>query len=127
MPPTTTSAAPLACVAASTDGPGRRRKDGRIAAVLEEVGYRTMCVNGEDEVWLAQDAELVICDLVSPSHDIPIEVALAATRDVEVLVLVPDGVPISGMAASLLRDCGATVLRYDGVEPHRVLHRRLLG
>jgi hypothetical protein len=31
------------------------------------------------------------------------------------------------MTAALLADCRATVLRYDGVEPHRVLHRRLLG
>lgn len=122
-----TSAAPLACVAATSDGPSRRRKDARMAAVLAEFGYQTMVVNGEDEVWLAEDAKLVVCDLVNPDADIPIEVALAATRGVQVLVLVPDGVPIGGMAAGLLADCDATVLRYDGVEPHRVLHQRLLA
>jgi hypothetical protein len=124
---TATSAAPLACVAAATDGAARRRKDGRLAAVLAEFGYRTLVVNGEQEAWLAEDAKLVVCDLVNPCADIPIEVALASTRGAQVLVLVPEGVPIDGMAASLLADCGATVMRYDGVEPHRVLHARLLA
>ena len=77
---TATSAAPLACVAAASDGAARRRKDARLAAVLSEFGYRSMCVNGEDEVWLAADAKLVVCDLVNPADDLPIEVALAATR-----------------------------------------------
>ena len=119
------SSAPLACVATCTDGPARRRKDARLAAVLEEYGYRTLVVNGEDEVWLAGDAELVVCDLVNPAADVPIEIALAATRGVAVIVLVPKGVPIEGYTAGLLADCRATVLRYDRVEPHRVLHARL--
>ena len=119
------STTPLACVATCTDGPARRRKDARIAAVLSEFGYRAMCVNGEDEVWLAGDASLVVCDLVNPAEDLPIEVALAATRGVQVVVTVPAGVPLEGIAAALLDDCDATVLRYDGVEPHRVLHEQL--
>jgi hypothetical protein len=124
---TASSAGPLACVAACSDGAARRRKDERLAAVLSEFGFRTRVVNGEDDVWLARDAKLVVCDLVNPADDVPVEIALAATRGVEVLVLIPEGVPLDGMTAALLADCRATVLRYDGVEPHRVLHRRLLG
>ena len=122
---TATSAAPLACVATCSDGFTRRRKDARLAAVLEEFGFRTLVVNGEDEVWLAADASLVVCDMVNPDEDVPIEVALAATRGVPVVVLAPEGVPIGGITAGLLGDCDATVLRYDGVEPHRVLHQQL--
>lgn len=123
---TATTAAPLACVATCSDGLSRRRKDSRMAAVLSEFGFRTLLVNGEDEVWLAEDARLVVCDVISPDRDIPIEVALAGTRGVRVVILMPEGVPLSPMASALLEDCGAEILRYDGVEPHRVLHRELL-
>ena len=123
----TATAAPLACVAASAIGTSRARKDARLAAVLAEFGYSTyVATGGEDEVWLDERARLVVCDLVSPSADRPVEVALAATRGVEVIVLVPHGVAIEGIARELLDACDATVIRYDGVEPHRVLHQRLL-
>jgi hypothetical protein len=121
---TAAPAAPLACVATCSDGPSRRRKDARLAAVLAEFGYRAVVVNGEDEVWLPPDAALVVCDLVNPFADVPIEVALAATRGVPVVALVPEAVVIESFTAALLDDCRAHVLRYDGVEPHRVLHAR---
>ena len=121
---TAAPAAPLACVATCSDGASRRRKDDRLAAVLSEFGYRAIVVNGEDEVWLPEDAALVVCDLVNPFADVPIEVALAATRGVPVVALVPEAVVIESFTAALLADCDAQVLRYDGVEPHRVLHAR---
>jgi hypothetical protein len=119
--------APLACIAATRTGAARWRKDARLAAVLAEFGYRTSIVHGDDALELDDDAALVVCDLVNPAVDLPVQVALAATRDLEVLVLMPEGVPLDGLAASLLARCRTTVLRYDGVEPHRVLHRQLLG
>ena len=122
-----TAEAPLACIAATRSGAGRFRKDGRLAAVLAEFGYRTCVVHGDDELWLDSDTELVVCDLVNPFADLPVQVALAATRGLDVIVLAPAGVPIDGLAADLLARCNTTVLRYDGVEPHRVLHARLLG
>jgi hypothetical protein len=121
------AAAPLACIAATRTGAARWRKDARLAAVLAESGYRTSIVHGDDELSLDDDAELVVCDLVNPAVDLPVQVALAATRGLDVLVLLPAGVPLEGLAADLLARCRATVLRYDGVEPHRVLHRRLFG
>ena len=122
-----TAHAPLACIAATRSGPARWRKDSRLAAVLAEFGYRTCVVHGDDDLWLDEDAELVVCDLVNPFADLPVQVALAATRGLDVIVLAPAGVPIEGLAAELLGRCRTTVLRYDGVEPHRVLHARLLG
>jgi hypothetical protein len=123
-----TAAAPLACVAASRGGISRARKDARLAAVLSEFGYRTyVAPSGDDDVWLDDEAKLVVCDVVCPADDLPVEVALAATRGVEVVVLAPVGVVLDGMAGELLGLCNATVIRYDGVEPHRALHARLLG
>ena len=122
-----TDRAPLACIAATRSGAARWRKDSRLAAVLAEFGYRTSVVHGEDELSLDDEAELVVCDLVNPAVDLPVQVALAATRGTEVLVLAPAGVLIEGLAADMLARCRATVLRYDGVEPHRVLHARMLG
>ena len=81
----------------------------------------------DDDVFLDEHADLVVCDLVSPSDDLPVEVAIAATRGVEVMVLAPEGVEIDGMAADMLGLCDVTVIRYDGVEPHRALHARLLN
>ena len=128
MPATATAAAPLACVAASRGGLARARKDMRLAAVLSEFGYRTyVAAPGDEDVSLAEEAELVVCDLVRPADDLPVEVALAATRGVEVVVLAPAAVAIDGMAADLLGLCDVTVIRYDGVEPHRALHARLLA
>jgi hypothetical protein len=96
--------------------------------VLSEFGYRTCTVHGDEEPWLDDDAALVVCDLVNPRVDLPVQVALAATRGIDVIVLAPEGVAIDGLAADLLARCrSATVLRYDGVEPHRVLHARMLG
>ena len=122
-----TDRAPLACIAATRTGAARWRKDHRLAAVLAEFGYRTCVAHGDDALALDEDAELVVCDLINPSADLPVQVALAATRGLQVIVLAPEGVPIEGLAADLLGRCTTTVLRYDGVEPHRVLHARLLG
>lgn len=122
-----TDRAPLACIAATRSGAARWLKDCRLAAVLAEFGFRTAVVHCDDELWLDDEAELVVCDLVNPAVDLPVQVALAATRGVDVLVLAPAGVLIEGLAADMLARCSATVLRYDGVEPHRVLHARLLG
>ena len=119
--------APLACIAATRTGIARWRKDTRLAAVLSEFGYRTCIVHGDDDLSLDDDAELVVCDLVNPSSDLPVQVALAATRGIDVIVLAPEGVTIDGLAGELLARCRTTVLRYDGVEPHRVLHAELLG
>jgi hypothetical protein len=106
----------------------RTRKDARLAAVLSEFGYRTYAGGGdEDEPWLDDETELVVCDVVSPSADLPVEVALASMHGIAVLVLVPHGVPVEGLAADLLAGCNATLLRYEGVEPHRVLHASLLA
>lgn len=127
MSATATAHAPLACIAATRSGSSRWRKDSRLAAVLSEFGYRTCLAHGDDELWLDPDAELVVCDLVNPAADLPVQVALAATRGLEVIVLAPAGVVIEGLAADLLARCSTTVLRYDGVEPHRVLYARLLG
>ena len=65
--------------------------------------------------------------MICPADDLPVEVALAATRGVAVVVLAPLGVVLDGMAGELIAQCDATVIRYDGVEPHRALHARLLG
>ena len=127
MSATAIAHAPLACIAATRSGAARWRKDSRLAAVLSEFGYRTCLAHGDDELWLDPEAELVVCDLVNPQADLPVQVALAATRGLQVIVLAPDGVVIDGLAADLLARCSTTVLRYDGVEPHRVLHARMLG
>jgi hypothetical protein len=127
MSATAVATAPLACIAATRSGAARWRKDARLAAVLAEFGYRTSLMHGEDDLSLDADTELVVCDLVNPRADLPVQVALAATRGLPVIALVPAGVPLDGLAADLLNSSGATVLRYDGVEPHRVLHQRLLG
>ena len=127
-------ARPLACVASTGSGPARHRKDARLAAVLSEFGWRTH-VSAEGEQLNLGDrrlealagADLVVCDVVRPDRDLPVELAVAATRGVPVLALVPEGVVLDGMALELLRDCGASILRYARVEPHRVLHSRLVA
>jgi len=121
-------AAPLACVAASRGGLTRARKDARLAAVLAEFGHRTYVTAPEDDdVWLDDDTALVVCDLVCPSADLPVQVALAATRGIPVLVLAPRGVRIDGLAGEMLALCDAEIVRYEGVEPHRALHQHLRG
>jgi hypothetical protein len=119
--------APLACVAACRGGFARARKDGRLAAVLSEFGYHPYLGGADDDAWRDGDAELVVCDVVCPAEDMPVEVALAAMRGVAVIALVPGAVPVDGLPADLLAGCDATILRYDGVEPHRVLHAWLLA
>jgi hypothetical protein len=123
---------PLAYVASLGEGATRRRRDARLAAVLAEFGYRTLVSEPGEELGIHPDriggvagASVVVCDLVRPDRDIPVEVALAATRGVPVLALVPDGVPLLGAAAEVLTDAGATILRYDRAEPHQILHARL--
>src|SRR3712207_4362559 len=111
-------ASPLAYVASHGDGATRRRRDMRIAAVLAEFGYRTHVAPagpalgiGPDMLDLVSRATLVVCDLVRPDCDMPVEVAIAATRRVPVLALVPADVALDGMCAQLLEECGADVVR----------------
>jgi hypothetical protein len=121
----------IAYVASLGEGSTRRLRDARIAAVLSEFGYRAVVATPGEEVGLHPDrldvtsASVVVCDLVRPDHDIPVEVAIAATRGIPVIALVPSGVPLDGHAALVLDDADATILRYDRVEPHHVLHARL--
>lgn len=120
---------PLAWIASVGGGAGRRRKDDRLAAVLEEFGYRTYVADGADDP-LADglgDAGLVVCDVVRPDVDLPVELTLAGMRGIPVVVLMPAGVEADGLAAGVLSDAGATVVRYFRVEPHRALHERLVA
>ena len=133
MVPTAIAAtAPLAYVASLGEGSTRRRRDARLAAVLSEFGFRTLVSEPGEELGLHPDrlagvagASVVVCDLVRPDRDIPVEVAVAATRGVPVVALVPHGVPVVGSAAAVLADADATILRYDRAEPHHILHARL--
>jgi hypothetical protein len=126
---------PLACVASTGTGSARRRKDARLAAVLSEFGWRADVVTGDDEygalgeerLAALAEADLLVCDLVRPGLDVPVELAVAATRGLPVLALVPSAVTLDGLASELLAQCRATVLRYARVEPHRVLHAGLLA
>ena len=122
----------LAYVASHGGGSTRRRRDARIAAVLAEFGFRTYVAPAGDELGIHADrlarvaeADIVVCDLVRPDRDIPVEVAIAATRRIPVLALVPSDAPIEGCAAKLILECGATIMRYHRAEPHQVLHARL--
>jgi hypothetical protein len=129
---------PLAWIASPPRGGARRGRAWRLAAVLEEFGYRTTIAEPPPEEpdlpdALAPDrladllaASLVGCDIVRPEVDLPVELAVAATRGIAVLALVPDEVPVDGLAAQLLEDSRATVVRYRRVDPHRALHERLL-
>lgn len=123
---------PVAYVASLGEGSTRRRRDARLAAVLSEFGYTAIVAAPGEELGLHPDrvdgvssAAVVVCDLVRPDRDIPVEVALAATRGVPVVALVPEGVPLEGPAGLLLADCDATIVRYDRAEPHQVLHAAL--
>ena len=122
---------PLAYVASVQGGSTRRRRDTRIAAVLSEFGYRTRLGSGPELaigpelLESVAEADLVVCDLIRPDRDIPVEVAIAATRDIPVIALVPAAAVIEGCTAQLLEECGATVLPYDRAEPHQMLHVRL--
>lgn len=122
---------PLAWIASCDGGgAGRRRKDARIAAVLEEFGYRTWVADGDDDVLADASlggAELVVCDVVRPDCDLPVELAVAATRGIAAMVLMPEGVEIDGLARGILSDCRAQIVRYFRVEPARALHERLAG
>jgi hypothetical protein len=129
-------ARPLACIACCGRGAARRRKEDRLAAVLSEFGFRCHVAGaaGDDGPALDDDrlaaldgARLVVCDVVRPAQDLPAELAVAATRGLPVVALVPAGVAVEGLAAELLADCGASVVRYAAVEPHRALHARLVA
>ena len=119
---------PFALVTSYGGGNTRRRRDWRIAAVLGEFGYRAQVTGSEDALGIGpemltrvSEAALVVCDLVRPDRDVPVEVAIAATRGVPVVALVPAAAPLDGCTAELLDGCGATILRYDRVEPHHAL------
>jgi len=123
---------PLAYVASHGRGSTRRRRDMRIAAVLSEFGYRTHVPGGVAEIAIGPEmladvaaADLVVCDLVRPDRDIPVEVAIAATRGIPVIALVPAEAVLAGCTAQLLDECGATILPYERAEPHQMLHARL--
>ena len=129
-----TTTTPLACVASTGSGSARRRKDERLAAVLSEFGWSAHIAATDEHTALGEDrlsalaaADLLVCDLVRPDRDVPVELAVAATRGIQVLALVPAAARLDGLAQELLDDCRATVLRYARVEPHRVLHAGLLG
>jgi len=120
---------PLAYVASHRGGGNtRRRRDWRIAAVLGEFGYRAQVGCGDEALGIGPEmlarvskAALVVCDLVRPDRDVPVEVAIAATRGIPVIALVPAAAPLDGCTAQLLEECGAEILRYDRAEPHQVL------
>ena len=125
---------PLAYVAPVRPLLGGRqaRTVGALAAVLEEFGYSShvgmgssaLALPGTDEAALER-AEIVVCDVVRPRADLPVEVALAAVRGTPVIALVPEDATIEGMAADVLGDCRGRVVRYEKA-PHQALHR-LLG
>jgi hypothetical protein len=131
---TVTAAAPLAYVAsrASADGPyrGRILKDRALAAALEAAGLRThvsSCLTDlpatGDARHALESASLLVVDLVRPDRDLPVEVAVAATLGTRarVLVLVPDGIAIDGLAREVLRACRRIeIVRYQG-SPARAL------
>jgi len=120
---------PLAYVASHGGGGNtRRRRDWRIAAVLGEFGYDAEVSCAEEPIGIGpellvrvSEAALVVCDLVRPDRDVPVEVAIAATRGIPVIALVPAAAELEGFTAQLLEECGATILRYDRVEPHHAL------
>ena len=119
---------PIALVTSHGGGNTRRRRDWRIAAVLGEFGYRAQVGSGDETIGIGpetlarvSEAALVVCDLVRPDRDVPVEVAIAATRGIPVIALVPAAAPLGGCTAQLLDECGATILRYDRVEPHHAL------
>ena len=129
-------ARPLACVTSCGRGATRRRKQDRLAAVLSEFGFRSHVAPAagdggagidDDRLAALEDASLIVCDVVRPADDVPADLAVAATRGIPVVALVPDGVVVGGLAGELLADSGATVVRYAGVEPHRALHARLVA
>ena len=127
-----TLGSPLAYVASCGGNATRRRRDVRIAAVLAEFGYRTHAPAAEsvpglgpEMLDLVDEAKLVVCDLVRPDEDLPVEVAIAATRGTPVLALVPADAVVAGLTAQLLDESGAQIIRYARAEPHQVLHARL--
>ena len=123
----------LAYIASHGGGSVRRRRDARIASVLAEYGYGAYVAPAGDDPGVSADrlarlgeADVVICDLVCPHHDLPVEVAIASARRIPVLALVPADAPIDEWAADLLDGCGATIIRYERAEPHQALDARLM-
>ena len=132
-PPRTSRPRPLAYVAPARPllGGRRARTAAALSAVLEEFGFTTHTGMGNAALALpAPDEEaldraaVVVCDIVRPCDDLPVEVALAAVRGTAVIALVPDDVTIDGMARDVLADCRGRIIRYD-TAPHQALHREL--
>jgi hypothetical protein len=124
---------PLAYVAPARDMAGRpvgRRAAEQLASVLAEFGMRTIVGDGAPGLPMAgetrapiEGAALMVVDVVRPTEDLPVEVAIAQMLDIPLIALVPEGVEIRGLAADLLAD--AVVVRYDGQPPRHVLARVL--
>ena len=99
----------LAYIASHGGGSTRRRRDARIASVLAEYGYGAYVAPAGDDPGVSADrlarlgeADVVVCDLVCPDHDLPVEVAIASARRIPVLALVPADAMIDAWAADLL-------------------------
>lgn len=123
----------LAYIAAHGGGSTRRRRDARIASVLAEYGYGAYVAPPGEDAGVSADrlarlaeADVVVCDLVCPDHDLPVEVAIASARQIPVLALVPTDATIDAWVADLLDGCGATIIRYARAEPHQALDARLM-
>lgn len=127
-------ARPLAYVAPARPLTGKSRQGHAaraLAAVLEEFGMGTHIGAGYGELALDNDssealdsARLVVCDLVNPDRDMPVEVPLARLRGVPVVALIPRDVTFSANAAEQL--AGARVLRYER-QPQQILGTLLAG
>jgi hypothetical protein len=122
----------FAYVASHAAGSTHRRQDTRIVSVLAEYGYGAYLAPEGDDAGVTADrlahlaeADVVVCDLVWPDHDLPVEVAIASARSIPVLALVPADVIVHAWVDDLLCGCGATIIRYERAEPHQALDARL--
>ena len=124
---------PLAYVAPARDMAGRpvgQCAAEQLASVLAEFGMRTVVGGGAPGLPMAGDtraqiegASMVVVDVVRPSEDLPVEVAIAQMLDIQVIARVPADAEIRGLAGDLLAD--AVVVRYDGQPPRHALARVL--
>ena len=122
----------LAYIASHGGSSTRRRRDARIASVLAEYGYDAYIAPPGEDAGVSADrlarlgeADVVVCDLVCPDHDLPVEVAIASARQIPVLALIPAEATIDAWAADLLDECGSSISRYARAEPHQALDARL--